>query len=97
MGTTGAGGSRKPTRGPRSRAARGPRHSDESPYPGGQIRHAFDFIGDTTFTDLTARSGIPTNGAIAKGIGDFDLDGDVDFIAVANKSMPPVVYLNDGA
>jgi hypothetical protein len=52
--------------------------------------------GNSTFTDVTAASGIPLNGVIAKGIGDFDQDGDTDFIAVANKSMPPVVYLNDG-
>src|SRR5262249_27789038 len=52
--------------------------------------------GDGTFTDVTASSGIPSNGTIAKGIGDFDQDGDVDFIAIENKSMPPVVYLNDG-
>ncbi len=52
--------------------------------------------GNLTFTDLTAGSGIPLNGTIAKGIGDFDHDGDTDFIAVENKSMPPVIYLNDG-
>jgi len=49
-----------------------------------------------TFTDVTASAGIPANGTLAKGIGDFDQDGDTDFIAVENKSMPPVIYLNDG-
>src|SRR5262249_24834530 len=52
--------------------------------------------GNMTFTDLTATSGIPANGTIAKGIGDFNQDGFTDFIAVENKSMPPVIYLNDG-
>src|SRR5262249_24871116 len=49
-----------------------------------------------TFTDVTATSGIPADGTIAKGIGDFNQDGFTDFIAVQNKSMPPVIYLNDG-
>jgi glucose/arabinose dehydrogenase len=52
--------------------------------------------GNLTFTDVTATSGIPTNGTIARGIGDFDQDGDTDFIALENKSMPPVIYLNSG-
>ena len=52
--------------------------------------------GNLTFTDVTATSGIPADGTIAKGVGDFDQDGDTDFIATENKTMPPVVYLNDG-
>src|SRR5262249_27720018 len=52
--------------------------------------------GDLTFTDVTASSGLPANGTLVKGIGDFDQDGDLDLIAVQNKSMPPVIYLNDG-
>ena len=52
--------------------------------------------GNLTFTDITASVGIPTNGTIVKGIGDFDQDGDTDFIATENKTMPPVIYLNDG-
>ena len=32
--------------------------------------------GNLTFTDVTTASGIPANGTIAKGIGDFDQDGD---------------------
>jgi hypothetical protein len=52
--------------------------------------------GNLTFTDLTASAGIPADGTIAKGVGDFDQDGDTDFIAITNKSMPPVIYLNDG-
>ena len=52
--------------------------------------------GNLTFTDVTASAGIPTNGTIARGIGDFDQDGDTDFIAIENKSMPPAIYLNNG-
>ncbi len=53
--------------------------------------------GNQTFTDITASSGIPLNGVLAKGIGDFDQDGDTDFIAVENKAMPPTIYLNNGS
>jgi DNA-directed RNA polymerase specialized sigma24 family protein len=52
--------------------------------------------GNMTFTDVTASAGIPANGTIAKGVGDFNQDGSIDFIAVENKAMPPVIYLNDG-
>lgn len=52
--------------------------------------------GDGTFTDMTASAGLPANGTIAKGIGDFNQDGKLDFIAIENKAMPPVIYLNDG-
>lgn len=52
--------------------------------------------GNMTFTDVTASAGIPTNGTIAKGVGDFNQDGNLDFVATENKSMPPVIYLNDG-
>jgi hypothetical protein len=52
--------------------------------------------GDGTFTNITASTGIPMDGTIVKGVGDFDQDGDTDLIAIANKSMPPVIYLNNG-
>jgi Calx-beta domain/FG-GAP-like repeat/Bacterial Ig-like domain (group 2)/ASPIC and UnbV len=53
--------------------------------------------GDMTFTDVTASAGLPANGTVAKGVGDFDQDGRIDIIAVENKSMPPVIYLNNGS
>jgi uncharacterized repeat protein (TIGR01451 family) len=53
--------------------------------------------GSLSFVDATAASGLPVNATLVKGLGDFDQDGDVDLIAVASKSMPPVVYLNNGA
>ena len=52
--------------------------------------------GNMTFTDVTASSGIPTNGFIVKGVGDFNQDGKLDIIGIQDKSMPPVIYLNDG-
>ena len=52
--------------------------------------------GNMTFTDVTGASGIPLNNVLAKGIGDFDQDGDTDMIAVENKAMPPQIYLNNG-
>ena len=52
--------------------------------------------GNMTFTDVTAASGLPANGTVVKGVGDFNEDGFLDIIVVENKSMPPVIYLNDG-
>jgi hypothetical protein len=52
--------------------------------------------GNLTFTDVTASSGLPLNGTIAKGVGDFNQDGTLDVIAIENKQMPPVIYTNDG-
>jgi hypothetical protein len=52
--------------------------------------------GNMTFTDVTASSGLPANGFIAKGVGDFNQDGSIDIIGIQDKSMPPAIYLNDG-
>ena len=53
--------------------------------------------GGMVFVDATAGSGLPLSGTVVKGIGDLDQDGDTDLIAIENKSMPPVIYLNGGA
>jgi hypothetical protein len=53
--------------------------------------------GNQTFTDVTGSSGIPLAGVLAKGIGDYDQDGDTDFIAIENRQMPPAIYLNNGS
>jgi hypothetical protein len=53
--------------------------------------------GSVTFVDATAGSGLPVSGTVVKGIGDLDQDGDTDVIAIENKTMPPVIYLNNGA
>jgi len=50
-----------------------------------------------TFVDATAGSGLPVSGTVVKGVGDFDQDGDTDVIGIENKTMPPVIYLNNGA
>ena len=53
--------------------------------------------GGMAFLDSTAGSGMPVNGTVVKGIGDFDQDGDTDLIAIENKTLPPVIYLNGGS
>jgi hypothetical protein len=50
-----------------------------------------------SFVDATAAAGLPALGTVVKGVGDFDLDGDSDLIAIAGRTMPPVVYDNNGA
>lgn len=52
--------------------------------------------GPMQWSKQTAAAGLPANGLIVKGVGDFNLDGSLDLIAIENRSLPPVVYLNDG-
>lgn len=52
--------------------------------------------GPLAFVDATAGSGLPVQGTVVKGVGDFDQDGDPDLIAVAGRAMPPVLWRNDG-
>jgi hypothetical protein len=47
------------------------------------------------WTKQTAAARFPA-GIIVKGVGDYDLDGDLDLIAVENRRLPPVIYKNDG-
>jgi hypothetical protein len=53
--------------------------------------------GPLQWTVQTSAAGLPADGTVAKGIGDYDLDGDLDFIAIENKRLPPVVYRNGGS
>jgi hypothetical protein len=52
--------------------------------------------GVPVYADETAASGLPSDGLVVKGIGDYDLDGSLDLIGIEDKALPPVVYRNDG-
>lgn len=38
----------------------------------------------------------PPAGVVVKGVGDYDLDGDLDLIVIEHRRLPPVIYRNDG-
>jgi VCBS repeat protein len=52
--------------------------------------------GVPQFSDQTAASGLPSDGLVVKGVGDYDLDGSLDLIGIQDKQLPPVVYRNTG-
>ncbi|MFN7943467.1 MAG: VCBS repeat-containing protein [Thermoanaerobaculia bacterium] len=52
--------------------------------------------GAAGLVDATASAGLPATGTVVKGVGDFDLDGDLDLVGIAARHFPPVVYRNSG-
>jgi hypothetical protein len=53
--------------------------------------------GVLQWSKQTVVAGLPNAGLVVKGIGDYDVDGDLDFIAIENKTLPPVIFKNSGA
>jgi hypothetical protein len=53
--------------------------------------------GQANFTDITVQCGLYETDLSIKGVGDFDQDGDIDIIALEDRSFPPAVFLNDGS
>jgi hypothetical protein len=51
--------------------------------------------GVLQWTKQTAAAHLPA-GVVVKGVGDYDLDGDLDLITIEHRKMPPVIYSNDG-
>jgi MYXO-CTERM domain-containing protein len=52
--------------------------------------------GGGTFTNVTAGAGLTEMGLALQGVGDYDQDGDTDFMALEKRAFPPSVFLNDG-
>ena len=52
--------------------------------------------GVPQFSLQTASTNLPADGLVVKGVGDYDVDGDLDLIAIQNKELPPKVFTNDG-
>jgi len=53
--------------------------------------------GMPQFSLQTAAANLPGEGLVVKGIGDYDLDGDLDLIGILDKRLPPLIYKNDGS
>jgi hypothetical protein len=52
--------------------------------------------GNLELVDVTTEIGLATDRFALQGVGDFDNDGDSDFIAIEDESFPPSIFLNDG-
>lgn len=52
--------------------------------------------GSVDFTDVTAASGVPMDDVTVLGVVDVDQDGDVDLIALYDRTLPHRVLQNDG-
>jgi MYXO-CTERM domain-containing protein len=52
--------------------------------------------GNGTFTNVSAAAGLTELGLAIQGVGDFDQDGDTDFIALEKRAFPNSIFLNDG-
>jgi len=52
--------------------------------------------GNLQLVDVTTEIGLYSDRFALQGVGDFDNDGDSDFIAIENEAFPPSIFLNDG-
>jgi MYXO-CTERM domain-containing protein len=52
--------------------------------------------GGGKYTNVSAAAGLTEMGLAIQGVGDFDQDGDNDFIALEKRAFPNSIFLNDG-